>query len=106
MLYSVLVSFRPGQNLANLYKRIRARLQEAMIAEADSLSSKERTVIEVLMTKFTTSAPFRPLDIFDVNFASAASLLGLILTYVIVLLQFKVSDKSSVSVSAGNVTAT
>ena len=34
----------------------------------------------------------RPLDLFDVNYATTASLTGLITTYVIVLLQFKLSE--------------
>ena len=48
----------------------------------------------MLIDRFGSSAPLRPKDIFDVNFASAASLAGLVVTYVIVLLQFKLGDSA------------
>lgn len=36
--------------------------------------------------------PIRPKDIFSLNHSTLASLSGLILTYIIVLIQFKVAD--------------
>ena len=53
------------------------------------MSVRETVHMEVLIEKFSKSCPFRPLDMFDVNFSTAASLAGLGFTYVIVLMQFR-----------------
>jgi hypothetical protein len=49
--------------------------------------------LDVLLDLFSGVSPFRPLDIFNVNLSSAGSLAGLIVTYIIVLLQFKTGDQ-------------
>ena len=56
------------------------------------LPSKARHNLEVAVERFSKPAPIRPLDVFNLNLASGASIVGLILTYIIVLLQFKVSE--------------
>ena len=45
---------------------------------------------------FSSRAPICPMDVFDMNYSSGASIMGLILTYMIILLQFKVSEVSGV----------
>ena len=42
-----------------------------------------------LIEDFSNESPLRPLDIFCLNRSSAASHAGLMITYLIVLLQFK-----------------
>ncbi len=49
-------------------------------------------VLRRLQTK--GSSPLSPLNIFSLDYSSAAALAGLILTYMMVLLQFKVGDAS------------
>ena len=49
--------------------------------------------MQVLVDKFSQECPFQPLGIFEVNLASATSMAGLSFTYVIVLLQFQISDR-------------
>ena len=71
---------------------MKERHQELLIVESSRVSPMERAQAEVLIDRFGRAAPIRPLDVFDVNYATAASVSGLILTYVIVLLQFKMSD--------------
>ena len=62
--------------------------------EAERLTVTDGVRLEVLIDKFSEPCPFRPLDTFNVNFSTAASLSGLAFTYVIVLIQFKQGDKT------------
>lgn len=76
-----------GQKMADHYSQIKTNLQNALLSE---LSSK--THLKVAIERFSRAAPIRPMGVFDLNLASEASILGLLLTYIIVLFQFKVSD--------------
>ena len=103
--------------MAISYSIIQKHLEKLLVKLPEDVSVTERTEIQILREKFSCSrAPFRlvtlqngihiiqepnpngtlfdcrPLDMFDVNYATAASLIGLTTTYVIVLLQFKLSD--------------
>ena len=57
--------------------------------------------MEHLMEEFSSPCPIRPADMFDMNLATMISLAGLLLTYVIVFLQFKMGEGG-----AGDVVAT
>ena len=59
------------------------------------LDSESKTYLEVTIENFSKSAPLRPRNTFGLNYASGLSILGLLLTYLIVLFQFKVSDNFS-----------
>ncbi len=65
----------------------------------DDLSSTQRCSLRILQKRFCpmTRCPLRPLDTFNVNSASGASVFGLILTYLIVLLQFKIQERAMAS---------
>ena len=67
--------------------QIKTNLQNALLLELPSKSH-----LEVTIERFSMSSPIRPMDMFDLNGGSAMSILGLLLTYLIVLFQFKVSD--------------
>ena len=79
-------------------RKVKASLQRIRLREAERMSVRESVHMEVLIDKFSVSCPFRPLDMFDVNFSTAASLAGLVFTYVIVLMQFREGDAGSSSV--------
>ena len=79
-----------GYNLIN--RRVKNALQKIKIHKIEQMSPKEEIELDVLIDKFSKHSPFRPLDMFDANFATLASLAGLAFTYVIVLLQFKIGD--------------
>ncbi len=59
------------------------------------MSAKESSQISYLLDEFSSSSPLYPLDICEVNFGSAASISGLVFTYIIVLLQMKVGDSTA-----------
>lgn len=115
----VFVSFRRGQSLYETVSRLTTGLA---IIEADSIDTLDdqdrsklwlvkeryrlhelnicnllRQVISFLLTpigiaRLSRRSRVRPWDIFDLVDSSMSSLVGLIITYVIALLQFKVAD--------------
>ena len=58
------------------------------------MNREERCQLDVLITRYSNPGPIRPLDMFNLNFASAASSAGLLLTYLIVLMQFRAGESS------------
>ena len=75
----------------------RERVQRMRMDKAKRLTVEETLEIETLVDwlSFSTRSPIRPMDAFDMNYSSGASIVGLILTYMIILLQFKVSEVST-----------
>ena len=64
---------------------------------ANRLTAEKTLEIDTLVDwlSFSSRAPIRPMDTFDMNYSSGASIVGLILTYMIILMQFKVSEMSA-----------
>ena len=84
-----------GQHLSNKYARIRQNLENILITFADKLERKEERQLEVLISHFSaTTSPIRPCDVFNMDTANFVSVGGLIITYLIVLLQFKLGDSN------------
>ncbi len=77
------------------YSLIKKRLQMLAIDNANGSTERERAEVEYLIGEFSASSPLRPMKACNVNFSAAASLTALIITYIIVLLQFKVGDEST-----------
>ena len=74
----------------------RERIQRMRMDNAKRLTAEETLEVDTLVDwlSFSSRAPIRPMDVFDMNYSSGASIMGLILTYMIILLQFKVSEVS------------
>ena len=81
-----------GQSLTNKYARIKQNLDHISINIADNIKPKEERQLEVLISHFSCPCPVRPCDIFNMNSANFVSVGGLIITYLIVLMQFKLSN--------------
>ena len=90
-----------GQQLSDSYQNIRDRLEQLLIEEAETMSTRQRTEMDVLINRFANTTPLRPKDTFDMNYSTGASLGGLLLTYVIVLVQFKDSGSASSAALSG-----
>jgi hypothetical protein len=78
-----------GQRLCDSFARVKKSLQDLFIAKANILTAKERAQMDVLTERYSKDSPMRPMGVFSLNRASGTSISGLILTYIIVLLQFK-----------------
>ena len=85
---------KSGQMLADSYRKAKRSLRMLAIDASDTLNSKRRSQLDFLCEHFSSESPFRPLNVCGINFSSAASLGGLIFTYMIVLLQFKLGGDS------------
>ena len=84
-----------GQCLSNKYARIQQNLDHISINFADKLARKQEKKLEVLISHFSAAcSPVRPCDVFNMDAANFVSVGGLIITYLIVLLQFKVGESN------------
>ena len=62
------------------------------MSEAKTLSVEDGVHLNVLIGKFSNPWPIMPLNLFNLNLRTAASLAGLALTYMLVLLKFRFGD--------------
>ena len=74
--------------------RFRRNLLSLTYVYGDKMSSREKCQIDALAAIFSNEGPIRPKNIFNLNFASLASTAGLLITYLIVLVQFRVGEDS------------
>lgn len=81
-----------GQCIANGNSGIKESLKEILRTRHDQLMGTCRTDLESLLDKCSDPCPMRPLDIFDQNYSTGFSALGLCITYIVVILQFKISE--------------
>ena len=84
--------FRSGQVLAQGYAKVRAGLEDYLLANLSTLSTVDVGELQVLIGEFTERAPIRPKKAFALNSRSALNVSGLFLTYILVLLQFKLIE--------------
>ena len=78
-----------GQKITYAANEIRNGLENFMFANLESLSENERARIGILINQLGNSVPLRPNDFFDLSYSTGGSIVGLIITYLIVLQQFK-----------------
>lgn len=90
-IYKIYMMQAKGQVLCNHFASIKDNLENMSLIFARHLDFEEERKLRVLISRFSTPSPIRPCDVFDMNTASFVSISGIILTYLIVLLQFKLS---------------
>ncbi len=96
-----------GQRACSLYAKVREQLQRERTRQSDRLSHKVLAKLDLLLSRLAQHAsPLRPLGVFSIDRATAVSLAGVILTYMVVLLQFKVGDVGTVEYYAGRLDRT
>ena len=66
-----------------------------MYNQGHTMKVTEKNKMDILILRFSETGPIRPLDIFNLNYASAASTIGLLVTYIIVLMQFRAVETSN-----------
>ena len=84
--------FSKGQVLKDIIKRVINGFSEIELRRGWLLSSEERVKLRVLVSKFRDFSSLRPGDTFDLNRSTAVGFLGMTLTYVAILLQFKIGE--------------
>lgn len=83
---------RCGQSIASANGNIKEALADIVRVRRRDFSETTRADAKALIHKCSAPCPIRPLDIFDQNYSTGFSALGLCLTYIIVLVQFKISE--------------
>ena len=77
-----------GQKLADNFagnKRVLEQLQ----ADKQDLTDGQRRKLGQLISLYSNTAPIRPWDTFDLNYSTTLSINNTVLTYLVILLQFK-----------------
>lgn len=84
---------RTGQSLNMRAWDVKTRLQDKLCCkDFECFSDHEVLGLRVLIEQFSKSAVVRPRDCFDLKLSTGVSLVGILLTYLIVLLQFRVGE--------------
>ena len=76
-----------GQALSKAYFDIKDGLEKLLLL--DGIIGRQRRELELLVNRFSITSPIRPLDMFDMNSANFAVILNIMLTYVVILMQFR-----------------
>ncbi len=90
--YRVWVIKRAGQGLLDRYRDIREVIEDLKVDQLGELDPQTAGQFDLLISRLSSSAPLRPLDLFDVNLSGGITLAGSIFTYMIILLQFKIAE--------------
>lgn len=78
-----------GQTLTEVMYECRGDIKAMFANKQLELPEDQKFRLSLLLERFGVSAAIRPYDIFDLTFSFGMSLLGMILTYLIILLQFR-----------------
>jgi hypothetical protein len=70
---------------------LQGTLEELLMEYHETLSKSERFRGKILIKRYDTNAPIRPWEGFDLNLATAISAAGLVATYLVILIQFRLS---------------
>ena len=81
--------------ISQYFRKIKDCLEEIKMSEAKTLSVEESVHLGVLIGRFSNPCPIMPLNLFNLNLRTAASMAGLALTYMLVLLKFRFGDTSN-----------
>lgn len=80
-----------GDKICVAYRSIKRLLQDILKHSHQDLNESTKLELEILLERFTNVAPISPFGSFSVNLSSSISLDAIIITYIIVLLQFRLS---------------
>ena len=83
---------KAGQMISNASKAAQSGLEYLLIGSFRSLSEYEKCKLKVLIRKFGEQGSIKPHSSFQLNYTTGLSLTGLLLTYIIVLLQFNLNE--------------
>ena len=65
------------------------RALEQLQADKQDLTDSQRRKLGLLISLYSNPAPIRPWDTFDLNYSTTLSINNTVLTYLVILLQFK-----------------
>ena len=65
------------------------RILEQLQADKQDLTDSQRRKLGQLISLYSNTTPIRPWDTFDLNYSTTLSINNTVLTYLVILLQFK-----------------
>ena len=77
-----------GQALGDAFGANKRSLEKLQALE-DGMTDEQRRELNLLISLFSNPAPIRPWDLFDLNHSTTLSINNTVLTYLVILLQFK-----------------
>ncbi len=78
-----------GQSSNTLYFNVRRNLEDIRRSQARQLSDEDNVRLEVLIDRFSAAGPLTPKNSFEMNYSSYAGIVSTIVTYLIVLIEFR-----------------
>ncbi len=91
-----------GQLPNDLYKDVRENLQDLKIRFNRHLDDDSDLRLDILIDRFSASGPIVPKNFFEMNYSSSAAIVGTVVTYLIVLIEFKSSYQINVNSASQN----
>jgi hypothetical protein len=82
-----------GQIMLVKLRKARKHLAALYINQYDLMEDKDKAMIQELMYNVGNISPIRPLDSFDLNMTTGLSVGGVLITYIVVLMQFKINEQ-------------
>lgn len=84
--------YSKGQKLSISFKRTKRALQQYFVTHVEDLDENECNILHLLINQYDDASPIRPKDTIDLNYNTELTAAGLMLTYMVVLLQFKIGE--------------
>ncbi len=81
-----------GQSLANASTRLGVSMEKFYAGEAHKMSKNDIVQVESMIRLFGTKVPIRPLDLFDLKISSGLKAFSVLVTYIVIMLQFKLGE--------------
>ncbi len=90
--------FAKGHSLSKEIIKTRKSLEKSYISRISRMTEKSKIEFETLIRSFINQSSLRPHELFDLNLSSGLTASGLLVTYVVVLMQLKVSESQHDSI--------
>ncbi len=84
--------FACGQKLATGSENLSDSLENFCTKEAHRMSANSIFEFNAMIKSFGAKTPIRPLDLFDLKMSSGLSAFSMLVTYVVIILQFKIGE--------------
>ena len=92
-LFRLIMLFMAGQALSRRSLMLRKEMENYHMEEVESMSKTTTARMENVLFHLRNKAPFRPHDTYDLNMSSGLTVTSVLITYVVILMQFKVSEQ-------------
>jgi hypothetical protein len=93
-LIKILLLLSHGQKLTIYMKKTKKMLETVYMENMEYFDESTTARMNILIDNFATISPIRPLDSFNLNWSTGIAACGVLMTYIVVLLQFRISDTS------------